>query len=49
VPTLDFDGATTCATRQRVEAVVAANHATLWIQYNPATCDTLKKAPEYYQ
>jgi hypothetical protein len=39
----------TRATRKRVDEFLAATHATLWIQHNPATYATLKKAPEYYE
>ncbi len=49
VPTFDFNPDMTRATRKRVDEFVAASHATLWIQHNPATYATLKKSPEYYE
>jgi N-acyl homoserine lactone hydrolase len=49
VPTFDFNADMTRATRKRVDEFLAASHATLWIQHNPATYATLKKAPEYYE
>lgn len=49
VPTFDFNADMTRATRKRVEELLATSHATLWIQHNPATYATLKKAPDYYE
>ncbi len=49
VPTFDFDAAMTRATRKRVDEFVSSTHATVWIQHNPATYATLKKAPDYYE
>jgi N-acyl homoserine lactone hydrolase len=49
VPTFDFDPDMTRATRKRVDEFLAVSHAKLWIQHNPATYLTLKKAPEYYE
>ena len=49
VPTFDFNADMTRATRRRVEEFLQANHATMWIQHNPATYATLKKAPDYYE
>jgi glyoxylase-like metal-dependent hydrolase (beta-lactamase superfamily II) len=49
VPTFDFNADMTRATRKRVEDFLKANHATMWIQHNPALNATLKKAPEYYE
>jgi len=48
VPNFDFDGDMTRATRRKVEAFLAATHATLWIQHDPPTNAVLKKAPQYY-
>jgi N-acyl homoserine lactone hydrolase len=48
VPTFDFDGAMTRATRQNVELFLKQTGATLWIQHDPPTYATLKKAPQYY-
>jgi N-acyl homoserine lactone hydrolase len=49
VPTFDFSADMTRATRRRVEEFLKTNHAAMWIQHNPATYATLKKAPEYYE
>jgi glyoxylase-like metal-dependent hydrolase (beta-lactamase superfamily II) len=49
VPTFDFNADMTRATRKRVDEFLAQTHATMWIQHNPATYATLKKAPEYYE
>jgi N-acyl homoserine lactone hydrolase len=48
VPTFDFDAAMTRATRRQVEAFLQQSGATLWIQHDPPTYATLKKAPQYY-
>ena len=48
VPTFDFDGNMTRATRRQVDAFLAATHATIWIQHDPPTNAVLKKAPQYY-
>jgi glyoxylase-like metal-dependent hydrolase (beta-lactamase superfamily II) len=48
VPTFDFDGAMTRATRKRVDEFVAETGATMWIQHDPPTNAALKKAPDYY-
>jgi N-acyl homoserine lactone hydrolase len=48
VPTFDFDAAMTRATRKQVDAFLAETGAQMWIQHDPATNATLKKAPEYY-
>jgi N-acyl homoserine lactone hydrolase len=48
VPTFDFDAAMTRATRRQVDAFLAETGAQMWIQHDPATNATLKKAPEYY-
>jgi N-acyl homoserine lactone hydrolase len=48
VPTFDFDGNMTRATRRKVDAFVAETHATMWIQHDPPTNAVLKKAPQYY-
>lgn len=48
VPTFDFDGAMTRATREKVELFLKQTGATLWIQHDPPTYATLKKAPQYY-
>jgi N-acyl homoserine lactone hydrolase len=48
VPTFDFDANMTRATRKSVDQFVKQEHATLWIQHDPATYAPLKKAPSYY-
>jgi N-acyl homoserine lactone hydrolase len=48
VPTFDFDGAMTRATRKKVDQFLAQTGATLWIQHDPPTNASLKKAPRYY-
>jgi N-acyl homoserine lactone hydrolase len=48
VPTFDYDANMTRATRKSVERFVKQEHATLWIQHDPATNAHLKKAPLYY-
>ena len=48
VPTFDFDAAMTRATRKKVEQFVRETHATAWIQHDPPTYATLKKAPQFY-
>jgi glyoxylase-like metal-dependent hydrolase (beta-lactamase superfamily II) len=48
VPTFDFNADMTRATRKQVEQFVKQNHATLWIQHDPATYAPLKKAPLFY-
>ena len=48
VPTFDFDGAMTRATRVRTEAFLRETGAQMWIQHDPPTNATLRKAPEYY-
>jgi N-acyl homoserine lactone hydrolase len=48
VPTFDFDAAMTRATRKKVEAFVKETGATAWIQHDPATYASVKKAPQFY-
>jgi glyoxylase-like metal-dependent hydrolase (beta-lactamase superfamily II) len=48
VPTFDFDAAMTRATRQKVEQFVKQTGAKLWIQHDPPTYASAKKAPDYY-
>lgn len=48
VPTFDFDGAMTRATRVKVEQLLKDTGAQMWIQHDPPTYASLKKAPEYY-
>lgn len=48
VPTFDFDAAITRATRVKVEQFLKDSGAQMWIQHDPPSNATLKKAPEYY-
>jgi glyoxylase-like metal-dependent hydrolase (beta-lactamase superfamily II) len=48
VPTFEFDGAMTRATRRKVDALLKETGATMWIQHDPPTNAPLKKAPQYY-
>lgn len=48
VPTFEFDGAMTRATRKQVEEFIEQTGATMWIQHDPPTNASLKKAPDYY-
>jgi N-acyl homoserine lactone hydrolase len=48
VPTFDFDAAMTRATRKKVDQFLQQTGATLWIQHDPPTYASLKKAPQYY-
>ena len=49
VPTFEFDAAMTRATRKKVDEFLGQTGATMWIQHDPPTNATLKKAPEYYE
>ncbi len=49
VPTFDFDGAMTRATRVKVDEFVTKTGALFWIQHDPATNAHLKKAPQFYE
>jgi glyoxylase-like metal-dependent hydrolase (beta-lactamase superfamily II) len=48
VPTFDFDAAMTRATRKKVDQFLKETGATMWIQHDPPTYASLKKAPRYY-
>lgn len=48
VPTFEFDGAMTRATRKKVDEFIRETAATMWIQHDPPTNAGLRKAPEYY-
>jgi glyoxylase-like metal-dependent hydrolase (beta-lactamase superfamily II) len=48
VPGFDFDAAMTRATRKKVEQFIKETKSTAWIQHDPPTYATLKKAPEFY-
>jgi glyoxylase-like metal-dependent hydrolase (beta-lactamase superfamily II) len=48
VPTFEFDGAMTRATRKQVDEFIEDTGATMWIQHDPPTNAPLRKAPEYY-
>jgi N-acyl homoserine lactone hydrolase len=48
VPTFDFDAAMTRATRRKVDAFLAETGTKMWIQHDPPTYASLKKAPQFY-
>lgn len=48
VPTFDADAAVTRASRRKVEELLQQTGATMWIQHDPPTYATLRKAPEFY-
>jgi glyoxylase-like metal-dependent hydrolase (beta-lactamase superfamily II) len=48
VPTFDFDAAMTRATRVKVEQFLKDSGAKMWIQHDPPTYASVKKAPEFY-
>ena len=48
VPTFDYDGAMTRATRKKVDEFLKQSGATMWIQHDPPTNAALKKAPQFY-
>ncbi|MFU8816231.1 MAG: N-acyl homoserine lactonase family protein [Pseudomonadales bacterium] len=49
VPLFNSDAQQTLASMDKVEALLQAENATLWIQHDQALADTLNKAPAYYQ
>jgi len=48
VPTYDFNGALTRATRKSLDEFIRRTGAQAWIQHDPVTYASLKKAPAYY-
>jgi len=48
-PVFNHDAAQTFASMDKVEALLQAQGATLWIEHDKALADTLRKAPAYYQ
>ena len=48
VPTFEFDAAMTRATRKKVDEFLQQTGAAMWIQHDPPTYASLKKAPQYY-
>jgi len=48
VPSFDFDGAMTRATRVKTETFLRETGAQMWIQHDPPTHAKLRKAPAYY-
>jgi glyoxylase-like metal-dependent hydrolase (beta-lactamase superfamily II) len=48
VPTFDADGELTRESRQKIEKFIEETGAQMWIQHDPPTYATLKKAPQYY-
>jgi len=49
VPLFNADPEQTLASMDKVEALLQAEDATLWIQHEQALADTLRMAPAYYQ
>jgi N-acyl homoserine lactone hydrolase len=49
VPSFDFDAAQTRATRVKTEAFLQQTGAQMWIQHDPATNATIRKAPAFYE
>jgi len=47
-PTFNTDAAATFRSMDKVEALIKAEGATLWIEHEKALADTLKMAPAYY-
>jgi glyoxylase-like metal-dependent hydrolase (beta-lactamase superfamily II) len=47
-PTFDFDAAMTRATRKKVEQFIKDTKTTAWIQHDPPTYASVKKAPQFY-
>jgi len=48
VPLFNTDAEETLRSMDKIEALLKAEQATLWIEHDQALADTLKKAPEYY-
>ncbi|MEM9622427.1 MAG: N-acyl homoserine lactonase family protein [Pseudomonadota bacterium] len=48
VPTFNADKAQSLESIDKIETVLSATRASLWIQHNLAQARTLKQAPEYY-
>ncbi|MEQ8858603.1 MAG: N-acyl homoserine lactonase family protein [Pseudomonadales bacterium] len=49
VPVFNTDAAATRASMDRIEALLQAEGATLWIEHDQALADTLRKAPLFYR
>jgi len=47
-PTFNTDAEATFRSMDEVEALIAREGATLWIEHDKALAETLRKAPEYY-
>jgi hypothetical protein len=47
-PNFNFDAAMTFASMDKIEAIIKATGATLWIEHDKALADALKKAPQFY-
>lgn len=48
VPVFNTDPGATLAAMDKVEGLIEAHNATLWIEHVKAQADTLKKAPQFY-
>ncbi|HEY4360244.1 MAG TPA: N-acyl homoserine lactonase family protein [Bryobacteraceae bacterium] len=49
VPTTEFDGAQTAASRKEIEAFLQKTGAQLWIQHDFIATQKLKRSPEFYE
>ena len=49
VPTFNVDAEQTLASMDKVERLLAASGATLWIEHNLELANELRKAPEFYE
>lgn len=47
-PTFNYDAQQTLESMEKIEQLLVATGATLWIEHDKALADTLKKAPQYY-
>ncbi|MEM8769805.1 MAG: N-acyl homoserine lactonase family protein, partial [Pseudomonadota bacterium] len=47
-PTFNYNAEQTFAAMDKVEALIEAEGATLWIEHDKALADTLVKAPDFY-
>ena len=48
-PTFNVNAEQTLESMDKVEKLITATGATLWIEHDKALADTLRKAPEYYE
>jgi glyoxylase-like metal-dependent hydrolase (beta-lactamase superfamily II) len=48
-PTFEFNKEQSAASRKAIDEYLQKTHATMWIEHDKATFDSLKKAPAYYE